>query len=334
MRTFIRVFILSFFFFIFAFYIGSASYLKENKIQLENNFGYGFYEDLSIPKVILTKLETKPKEPKVFSSLEEAKEKSSRINFIVLGMEDVRTDTILFLSFCADSKKIDVLSIPRDTYIHRKGYNDAEDRKINSIYKDHGVEGVKKTVSHILDGVPIHHYVMLDYEGVEKIVDILGGVEVEVPFHMKYRDPTANPPLNIDIPQGKQLLDGKKSLDFIRFRKGNNKTGYKDGDLGRIKAQQKFLEAFASKASDNMLSVIKNGHQYVKTDVNLFEGLAYARNILGFKMENLNFITLPGKGDLRKINKKILSYYIYNSKEVKTFLEDIYNITPIKKNTQ
>ena len=49
-------------------------------------------------------------------------------------MEDIRTDTIIFASFDPDTKKVNVISIPRDTYIHRKGYNIGEQRKINAIY--------------------------------------------------------------------------------------------------------------------------------------------------------------------------------------------------------
>lgn len=326
MKTFFKIFIVSFLFFVIAFSIGSQSYLKENDIKLENNIGFGFYENIDIEKKILSKLETKPKEPQVFSSLEEALEKSSRVNFLILGMEDVRSDTILLASFCPDTKKIDVLSIPRDTYIHRKGFDRGEDRKINAVYKDHGVEGVKKTVSHILEGIPIHHHIILDYEGVEKIVDIVGGVEVEVPFHMRYRDPTAKPPLNINIPPGKQTLDGKKALEFIRYRKGTNGGGYRDGDLGRINAQQKFLKSFAAKASGNMLSVIMEGFKHIRTDINLFEGLKYGRNALGISVDDINFVTLPGDGDLRKIDKRILSYFIYNPKESKSLLEQLYNV--------
>ena len=77
---------------------------------------------------------------------------------------------------------------------------------------------------------------------------------MDVPFHMKYKDPTSNPPLDIDIRPGRQILDGEKALDFIRYRKGNNKMGYVDGDLGRIRAQQEFLKAFLSKVKDNIIT--------------------------------------------------------------------------------
>ena len=318
MKTFWKTFILSVIFFTLAIYLGSYSYTKVNKDKIRSNIN----TPINTPKKSQIKVDED------YSSLEEALKESKRINVLLLGLEDIRTDTIIFASFHPDDKKVDIISIPRDTYIHRKGYNAAEQRKINAIYGSHGVEGVKKAVSHVLGGVPIHNYVILDYKGVEKIVNSIGGVEVMVPFHMKYSDPSSNPPLNIDIPEGKQKLNGKQSLDFLRYRKGNDKkTGYIDGDLGRIKAQQEFLKAFVDKALSYKLPlVIKNGFDYVKTDISLIEGINYSTNVLGIKVEDFNFQILPGKAEFKKIDNKLLSYYIYNSLDTKKILEDIYNI--------
>ncbi len=329
MRTFLKIFIISFFVFVFSSFLGGYAYLKENNVKIENNIGFGFSEKKDIKNDLFVKLEETPKEQKVFSTLAEALENSPRVNFLILGMEDIRSDTIILASFDPDSKKMDLISIPRDTYVHRKGFNQGVDRKVNSIYKDHDVEGVKKTVSYILEDMPVHHYILLDYEGVKKIVDILGGVEVNVPFDMKYSDPTANPPLNIDIKEGIQTLNGKDSLDFIRYRKGNNKKGYIDGDIGRIKAQQQFLTAFSSKAKEKILTVFMKGFEYVKTDVSLFDALSYGRNAIGITPEDIKFHTIAGKADYRSINKKVLSFFIYNSKDVVKQLEEIYNV---KKN--
>ena len=318
MKTFWKTFILSVIFFTLAIYLGSYSYTKVNKDKIRSNIN----TPINTPKKSQIKVDED------YSSLEEALKESKRINVLLLGLEDIRTDTIIFASFHPDDKKVDIISIPRDTYIHRKGYNAAEQRKINAIYGSHGVEGVKKAVSHVLGGVPIHNYVILDYKGVEKIVNSIGGVEVMVPFHMKYSDPSSNPPLNIDIPEGKQKLNGKQSLDFLRYRKGNDKkTGYIDGDLGRIKAQQEFLKAFVDKALSYKLPlVIKNGFDYVKTDISLIEGINYSTNVLGIKVEDFKFKILPGEGEFKKIDGKLLSYYIYNPLETKKILEDIYNI--------
>ncbi len=83
----------------------------------------------------------------------------------------------------------------------------------------------------------------MDYRIVKEYVNLIGGVEVYVPMDMKYSDPVADPPLYIDLKQGRQVLDGgDKALQFLRFRKG-----YADQDLGRIKAQQQFVAAAIEK---------------------------------------------------------------------------------------
>lgn len=334
MKTFLKVFLLSFLFFILSFSIGSYTYIKEKGLALDNSInqkevkvGEEVKEEKNILESIVTKLEDERKEPETFSSLEEAIEKSNRINFLIMGLEEVRTDTIIFASFCPDSKKVNLINIPRDTYIHRKGYDAAEQRKINSIYGDHGALGLKKAVSYILNNVPIHHVITIDYEGVKKIVDALGGVEVNVPFHMKYEDPYDNPPLYIDIPAGNQILDGETALKFLRYRKGNNnKGGYADGDLGRIKAQQEFLKSFIDKASRNLITIIIKGFNYVKTDMNLLTTISYGRKALGMTKDDFDMRILPGKAEFRKIGKKVLSYYIYDKDGITKMLKEIYNV--------
>lgn len=326
MRTFIKVFIVSILFFIVAIYLGAFSYVKGNNVKLENNVGFGFYDSTDIKKVVLSKLESKPKEEEIYSSLEEAMKKSSRVNFLILGMEDVRTDTILLASFNKNTKKMNVLSIPRDTYVHRKNYNSGDARKINSVFYSHGIEGVKKTVSYVLEDIPIHHYVMVDYMAVEEIVNLVDGVEVEVPFHMKYKDPYANPPLNIDIKEGKQILDGKTALEFIRWRKNNRNKGYIDGDLGRIKSQQQLLKSLAGKVNENLLSVIMKAFKFIETDMGVLDGISYGRTAIGIKENDIAITTIPGKADMRTINKKVYSYFIHNSKEVRKVLEEMYNV--------
>ena len=326
MKTFWRVFIVSFIFFFIAIFLGSYSYLKANNHRIYSNIGDLRYQGGKAQN------KGKKEKNKSYGSLSEAFKDSDRINIILLGMEESRTDTIMFTSFNPHSKKVDIISIPRDTYIHRKGYDFAEQRKINAIYGDHGIEGVKKAVSSILEGVPIHHYIMVEYEGVENIIDYVGGVEVMVPFHMKYKDPTSKPPLNIDIKEGKQVLNGSKSLEFLRYRKGNNgKGGYIDGDLGRIKAQQEFLKSFVAKTLSYRLPlVIKKSFDYIKTDIKLAEGLSYSKEAIGIKSEDFSFITLPGEGEFKRFNGKLLSYFTYDSFKTKKLLENIYNIKPPK----
>ena len=85
----------------------------------------------------------------------------------------------------------------------------------------------------------------VDYEGFEKVIDALGGVEIEVEKPLKYVDRAQD--LYIDIPAGKQLLDGEKALQYVRFRYDPL------GDIGRIKRQQEFLQALLSKVDNDPL---------------------------------------------------------------------------------
>lgn len=327
MKTFWKVFSISFVFFFIAMALGSYIYLmdggKDNhKPDIVAQIG-GEKEDRQKAEGQLeVKEEEEVIEERSFSSLEEAFKENNRVNVVIMGMEDVRADTILFLSFHLNKKDAYVISIPRDTYIYRKGYELAEQRKINAIYESHGADGMKQAVSYIFHGVPIHHYVVLDYEGVKKIVDSLGGVEVVVPFDMKYEDLSAKPPLRINLKAGRQVLDGEKALQFLRYRKG-----YIEGDLGRIKAQQEFLKAFVKKAlSFRLPVVIKNVYEYVETDISLFEALYYGTKMLNIKAEDIKFSILPGQAEFRSYGGKLLSYFIYNSQESKKIIEEIYNV--------
>jgi LCP family protein required for cell wall assembly len=328
MKNFWKTFILSIIFFTIAIYLGSHSYTKINKKENYANIGTAEKKDEEEIVKEKTVKERMIKKEENYDSLEDAFKNSKRINALVVGLEDVRTDTIMFASFQPEDKKVDIISIPRDTYIHRKGYNQGEQRKINAIYGNHGIAGVKKAVSHLLEGVPIHHYIIVDYKGVENIIDYLEGVEVVVPFHMVYKDPTAKPPLYINIPEGKQLLDGKQSLNFLRYRKGNKgKSGYIDGDLGRIKAQQEFLKSFVEKSISYKLPVVvKRGFEYIETDINLMDGINYSTKALGIKTEDFNFQTLPGKSEFKRIDGKLLSYFTPNLLDTKKLLENLYKV--------
>lgn len=280
--------------------------------------------------------DNKSDEEEIKDPLQRAISKSKRVNFLLLGMEGPRTDTIMFASFDTKSKKVDMISIPRDTYYYRKGHESADARKINAVYGNDGIDGIKNAVQKVLGDVPIEHYVMVDYKGVAKIVDALGGVEVNVPFHMEYRDTTAGqPPLYIDIPKGKQVLDGKQAVKFLRWRHNNDMTvGYPDGDLGRIKAQQQFVASAIKKSlSLKLPNVIKACFTYVKTDVGLSDALVYAANALGIDMENISMTTLPGDGEYKTIKGTRLSYFTHNPDKIKDMMMELYDVK-IEENTE
>ena len=152
MGKFWKTLIMSIIFFTIAIYLGSYSYTKINGEKNYTNIGIVEEVERGEETEIIGELNNKEvsKKEEAYNSLEEAFKNSNRINALIVGLEDVRTDTIIFASFHPENKNIDLISIPRDTYIHRKGYNQGEQRKINAIYGSHGISGVKKAVSHVL----------------------------------------------------------------------------------------------------------------------------------------------------------------------------------------
>ena len=264
----------------------------------------------------------KSNEDKNLSPLEKAIKKSSRINILLVGKEHVRTDTIMLLSYDKEQKKANILSIPRDTYYARDGYEGKQQKKVNAIYQSEGIEGLKLAVEKITM-IPIHKYICVDYEAVVKIIDIIGGVEFDVPLNMKYNDPHDSPPLEININAGLQNLNGENALKLLRFRQNNDKTGYPDGDLGRIKTQQAFIRAAAKKAlSPKLPSVINEGFKYIDTNFTLTEILSMATNLIGFSMDNVEMDLIDNY--TKTIDN--LSYVIPNEAGIRQYLYALYGV--------
>ena len=323
MKTFLKTFIVSILFFSLAYSLGGFISIKNNS-QTQDLKEHIVRQD-NLNNSITTKIEETKKQEE-FQDLQEALKESNRRNILVLGLEEIRSDVMILASFDKDAQILDVISIPRDTYIHRKGYNSGPERKINAIYYSNGIRGVKQAGEHILK-IPIDNHVIIDYKGVSQIVDTIGGVEVDVPFHMKYDDPTANPPLHIDIKEGKQVLDGKDSVDFIRWRKNNNNSiNYIDGDLGRIKAQHEFLKSLLSKSRNNLIKIASPIYNYLDMDLNILEILMIARDANGIDDKNVRFYTLPGDHEFRSVDGDLYSYYIYDREEIEKLMEEIYNV--------
>lgn len=242
---------------------------------------------------------------------------SKRINVLVVGLENLRTDTIMVASYDTESKIADLISVPRDTYYPRDNER-ADTKKLNAVYSAEGIEGLTEIVQEIL-GIPIEKHVIFDYEGVVSCIDIMGGVEVNVPFHMQYSDPYDDPPLYIDIPEGIQVLDGSQSLKFLRFRKG-----YANQDLGRIEAQQQFIKSAAKNVlSSKLPAVIKEAYSNVQTNFSLNELLGLAGTVVGFSTDNINVQVIPGE----EAPLEGLSFYIPNDEEIKKMVYTMYGLT-------
>lgn len=259
--------------------------------------------------------------------LEKAIHEGNRINVLLVGLEGSRSDTIMLASYDRKTKEADIISIPRDTYYYRDGYNKYSDvQKINAIYgmEEEGLKSLMSAVSD-LTGLPVHNYATIEYDGVRAAVNAIGGVEVDVPFHMRYTDPYDDPPLDINIRPGKQIIYGDTAMEFLRFRKTNYEgySGYINGDLGRVQAQQNFVKSAIKKSlSLRLPSVISAVYPHVKTDLTLTNLLGLGKDAIGFSMENLNAMTLPG-------TDKMLggvSFYIADGEKITEIVYDLYDI--------
>ncbi|OGC34287.1 hypothetical protein A2311_01140 [candidate division WOR-1 bacterium RIFOXYB2_FULL_48_7] len=175
---------------------------------------------------------------------------------------DGRTDSILILHIDPARYKINVLSIPRDSFVAVPGHGI---QKINAANVLGGIDLLKKTLSE-LTGLKIDNYIEVNPYVVIKLVDILGGIKLYVEKDMVYTDRAQN--LHINLKQGWHRLNGKETQDYLRFRHDMF------GDIGRIERQQKVLQTiFVTLASPSNIVksplAIKTATNYVKTDLSL-----------------------------------------------------------------
>ncbi|WP_213995762.1 LCP family protein [Tepidanaerobacter syntrophicus] len=250
--------------------------------------------------------------------------KGGRRNILLLGMDAGtigakeennrhRSDTIIVVSLDTQNKTVKVLSIPRDTRVKLGKYGI---QKINAATALGGADLAVKTVKDFL-GVPIHNYVVVKLSSFKNIVDALGGVEVDVKERMKYSDPAGG--LYIDLYPGLQTLDGDKAEQFIRYR------GYADADLGRIKAQQQFMEALIDKILKpstllKLPKIIDIVQENVETDIQPMEMMSLANFARQMKRENIKMYTVPGEGK----NISGISYFIPFQNELDKVIDEVF----------
>ncbi|MBW4827300.1 MAG: LCP family protein [Clostridiaceae bacterium] len=250
---------------------------------------------------------------------------NDELTFLLLGIdskdvssdEKERSDTMMLCNVNKSTGSVSVLSIPRDTRVDIRGRRNKE--KINHAHMYGGPDLSVKTVRDFL-GIDLDYYVRVDYKIVEEFVDLIGGVEVDVPIDMRYSDLAADPPLHINLKEGRQVLDGDKALQFLRFRKG-----YKDQDLGRIRAQQQFIESAISKTlkPGNIVKIpkmVETYYRYVDTNIPLETIMRFALKAKDINTENLEMATLPGEPEM--IDK--ISYYIVYEEEMNELVKNMF----------
>jgi len=128
-----------------------------------------------------------------------------------------------------------MLAVPRDTLVDIPGVGKD---KINAAYADGGPELTVETLEN-LTGLRLNNYVVVNFGGVEEIVDAMGGITLEVDNPIK----VGIDGRRVSIPAGTQELDGLQALAYVRYRGGPT------ADIGRIGRQQKFLRELAQQST-------------------------------------------------------------------------------------
>jgi len=219
-------------------------------------------------------------------------ESSGTINILLVGLDSTdgteRSDALAIAVIDIDSKKIKLLSIPRDSrvFIPRKGWE-----KINHAYSYGKIDLLKEVVVNLL-GIPINYYVVLNYKTFSTIIDLIGGVTIDVEKRLVYNDYSGK--LFIDIPKGIQTLNGKTALDYVRFRHDSL------SDLGRIARQQKFMKEVMKKLQSPSIlpkipELIEEAAKLANTDMYPTQAIQLASYLKDIKESDLKIFTIPGK---------------------------------------
>lgn len=239
-----------------------------------------------------TSVVAKPTNPMNIS--EELPKDRVRVNVLLLGSdtrgnEAGRTDSMILISADTKSKHVSIISIPRDTRVNLPGVGLTKITHANAVGEASGgvhagTLAAVQAASNLL-GVTINDYVKINFEGFQKVVDAVGGIDVTLPKAVG------------DLKAGNQHLNGDMALQLAR-----NRYDLPDGDFGRQRDQFYLLSAMGHKmlSIENVpkLPQILNIVHKDLMDTNLSDAqiLALATDFKGVAKDDIKYFQLPGKG--------------------------------------
>ncbi len=213
---------------------------------------------------------------------------------LLIGSDDGNgnTDTLLLGKLDSKAHTLDFVNIPRDTLINE----DWNIRKINAVYwgdRVQGGNGIDALQAQLkrLTGFSPDCYAMVELDVFMDVVDAMGGVWFDVPQALDYEDPWQD--LYIHLQPGYQKLSGYEAMGLCRYR-----SGYADGDLGRIRMQQEFLSACAKQFITlgnipNISQVVDILSEGLETNLSPANIAFFLRQALQCPAENIRFHTAP-----------------------------------------
>lgn len=244
---------------------------------------------------------------KIENPLEDISGPKDEFLFLLAGVDSTgeetgtRTDTLMLIRADSKNNTVDMISIPRDSYVSING-------KMDKINAAHSYGGIDLTMSVVRDflGINLDKYMVISFEAVIEGIDALGGMDVDVSQDVAGA---------MGINPGIHTMSGDEVLKYVRFRKG-----YQNADLGRINTQQDFLKQFIKEATKptnlpKLPKVYAAMKPYIKTNMNIKDLSSLAMKFKFVDSSNLNSVRLEGEG----FNMGGISYY-------KIYPESIENI--------
>lgn len=200
------------------------------------------------------------------------------------SLEEGRTDSLMVATFNKKSRQVTLVSIPRDSYVDIMSSDGEFKDKINHAYAYGGIDTTIATIENLFD-IPIDYYATINFDGIEDLVDAVGGVEVDVTIPISGRATG-----NVELQPGVQTLNGKEALAYARMRKDDP-----EGDVGRAKRQQQVLEAIINEATtinsftklNRIMNAVGNN---IRTNMSLSEASQlqpYTKSLRSFNQETL-----------------------------------------------
>lgn len=225
--------------------------------------------------------------------------------------EPSRSDTIILAVLDPATSRVDLLSIPRDTRVKIPGHGYD---KINAAHAFGGPQLLMDTINNFL-GSHVEKYVEIDFQGFEKIIDTLGGVDIEVDKRMYY------PEEGINLHPGLQHLNGYNALGYVRYRNDP------EGDITRVGRQQKFLQALIDQTLKlgtipKIPKLVSEISKEIKTNFSIKEMLSLALSMKNLNGSNVTSHMLPGEGKY----VEGISYYLVDQEKLAETLAAIPNL--------
>ena len=201
---------------------------------------------------------------------------------LVLGVDEGGGNTDAIFTLRVEGGRTSITQIPRDSYINSNRFGPV---KANALYAYGGLDAVKSELSRLM-GRPINHHILVNLNGIRTLSDLVGGVQVDVPKRLYYRDRSQG--LLIDLQPGPQVLQGEDLEGFLRWRHDEQ------GDLGRLARQQLVLRSLFGSMTrpENLVrlpALIQAAGQNLDTDLGAMElgGLITAMGITELETERL-----------------------------------------------